>query len=380
MSETQFIIDNKKLICTMDFHLKNEFTVKSVPRPYRVSWDESANPFERINKIIAERPNNLLLIDKNVFELYKKELKCAADKMFVAEATEQFKTLDGVTAILDFLHRNEFTKGETLVVVGGGIIQDIGAFVGACYKRGIRWIHFPTTLLAMCDSCIGGKAGVNYRETKNQIALFSAPHEVIINPFFLKSLPEAAIQSGLGEILKLFLTAGGDFLKEFNRYVKNGKVTQFDAYKYLILGALTIKKAVVEEDEFELNIRKSLNYGHTLGHVIESLSNYEIPHGLAVVLGMMLSNELSVENNLLDKEQKNLINKLCRNLLTEKVMQILRAMKLDSLLERIRQDKKVESSHVNFVMLKEMGDIRFVKLALDKNLADRIKAAVQTVF
>ncbi|HLB58241.1 MAG TPA: 3-dehydroquinate synthase family protein [Gammaproteobacteria bacterium] len=317
------------------------------------------------------------MMDERILELYGDQLQIESDRIFSAPATEHFKTLDGVTAILDFLHRHQFTKGETLVVVGGGIIQDAGAFVGACYKRGIRWVHFPTTLLSMCDSCIGGKTGINYRNAKNQIALFSAPSEVIINPHFLKTLPDSAIQSGLGEILKLCIMGGKEFLALYHRSVKKGRVIDWPAYKMLILSALSVKRAIVEEDEFELNHRRSLNYGHTLGHVIEALSNYEIPHGIAVVLGMIFANELSHRRGLLSRVEKDELNNLCQDLLDDNTRNILRNMKLETLLDVLRKDKKVESSHVSFVMLKTAGDIQFVKFLLDDALSKEVDTIIK---
>ena len=155
----------------------------------------------------------------------------------------------------------------------------------------------------MSDSCIGGKAGVNYKGAKNQLALFSAPNEVIINPSFINTLEKKDIQSGLGEILKLYITGGPAMLSTYDRCIKNGTIVNKDDAKSLIMGALAIKKAVIELDEFELNIRKALNYGHTLGHAIESISNYAIPHGVAVVVGMMLVNQMSCERGLLARAE-----------------------------------------------------------------------------
>src|SRR3989338_5607310 len=196
-----FVVDQKTLVCSLELLQSNEFTVQSVPRPYKVTWDSNANPCDTVNTVLASNPNNLLFIDEKVFQLYGQNICHPEDKIFKAPAMEQFKTLDGVTQLFDFLYSRNFTKGETLVVVGGGIVQDVAAFASACYKRGIKWVHFPSTLLSMCDSCIGGKTGINYRDTKNQLALFSAPHAVIINPNFLATLDKADIKSGLGEIL-----------------------------------------------------------------------------------------------------------------------------------------------------------------------------------
>src|SRR3990167_2857873 len=279
----------------------DEFIVKSRLKPYQVLWDDTLEPFNKINAELNKNPNNLLLIDKNVYEIYHSFITYPKTKIFLIPATEAYKSLTGVTQILNFLQTHGLTKSETLIVVGGGITQDISGFVAAIYKRGIRRCLFPTTLLSMCDSCMGGKTGINYNEAKNQLALFSAPHKVIINTAFLNSLKPNDIKSGLGEIFKLFITAGDPIFSNFKKYVKNRKIADPKFYKPLILTALSIKKSVIEEDEFEENYRKSMNYGHTIGHAIESLTNYAIPHGLAVVIGIMLANELSHAHGLLTK-------------------------------------------------------------------------------
>src|SRR3990167_8146444 len=267
-----FTIDGKRLTTIPIDH--NQFQIKSTPKSYHVTLDENKNPFDVLNTYLSENKNSVLLIDENILQLYKNFLKIDETRIFSAKATENFKTIDGMFAVLNFLSERDFTKKEKLIVVGGGIIQEVGGFVSACYKRGIQWVYFPTTLLSMCDSCIGGKSGVNYKDAKNQMALFSAPSQVVINPQFLKTLPDADLKSGLGEILKLSITGGEDLIATYQQHVTHGKVKDLAGYKALILMALSIKRAIVEVDEFELNYRKSLNYGHTLGHAIEVMSDY----------------------------------------------------------------------------------------------------------
>lgn len=369
----KFMLENKELNVPMDYLDTASFTVSSIPQPYQVTWDSTENPCHTINETLSTHPNNLLFIDEKVFELYGKGIKHPDNKIFKAPATEAFKSLEGVTQLCDFLFKNDFTKGETLVVVGGGIIQDIGAFVGASYKRGIKWVYFPTTLLAMSDSCIGGKAGVNYNGIKNQLALFSAPRAVIINSAFLDTLETRDIQSGLGEILKLSITGGSDMLIEYGNYVVNGKIHNKESTKALILGALAVKKAVIENDEFELNIRKALNYGHTLGHAIESISNYEIPHGIAVVVGMILVNYLSCEQGILDKSVCAEINHACLRLLDADLLATLRKIDLHAMMQSLKQDKKVVGDSMTFVMISSPGHLHFVKMKLNEQLMNKIE-------
>jgi 3-dehydroquinate synthase len=380
MQNTQFLIEGKTFESDASMRVTGQFEVQSVPRPYHVSWDDSENPFTKVNALLAENAGNVLLIDEKLLSLYRTSITASPEQTISVPATETFKTLDGVTTVFDFLYQRGFTKGERMIVVGGGIVQDVGAFTAACYKRGIKWVYFPTTLLSMCDSCIGGKSGVNYKDAKNQMALFSAPSQVVINPQFLKTLPDADLKSGLGEILKLSITGGEDLIATYQQHVTHGKVKDLAGYKALILMALSIKRAIVEVDEFELNYRKSLNYGHTLGHAIEVMSDYAIPHGVAVTIGMMLSNEVSYQRQFLSADTKAKLNLLCRELLDDAVVAKLAAMNVDDLLGLLKKDKKTEGNHISFVVMKQPGDTRFEKLKLDNELQASIEKMLQQSF
>ncbi|MGB2578773.1 3-dehydroquinate synthase [Elusimicrobium simillimum] len=372
-----FLIEGKTFKMPDNFNALDTFTVNSVPRPYNVSIKYDGAPVKELQALMDANKNNLLLIDANVYNLYYKDLKVDAKRIFIADATEEFKTLDGVTKVIAFLEENDFTKTEKLYVIGGGIIEDVGAFVGAVYKRGIKWVYYPTTLLSMCDSCIGGKTGINHNKAKNQLALFSAPAEVIINTAFLKTLTDYHIKSGMGEILKLLVTGGAKPLQVYIDSVENGKAKTFDAYKTLIMSSLAVKRAVVEEDEFELNHRRSLNYGHTVGHAIEVLSNYEIPHGQAVIIGMVIVNKLSKNRNILNDADYELTQRLSKELLGPS---LVKQVSLDGLNKLLKKDKKTEGNLVNFVIISKLGDTQFLKLPLDENLFNEISEAIQKEF
>lgn len=374
-----FSIDHQAFHCSVEPKTIASFEVQSVPKAYRVTWHDQAAPFDLIRQYLAKNPKNLLLIDRQVLALFKSELSISPERVFTIDATEAFKTLDSAMAVVDFLQGHAFTKGEQLIVVGGGITQDIGAFVSAIYKRGISWVYFPTTLLSMADSCVGGKAGVNYRGAKNQLAVFSAPSVVEIHPAFLASLDKEAIDSGLGEILKLCILGGQYGVDVFNRTVQQGRVQHVADYQTLIMLALSIKKAVVEVDEFELNQRRSMNYGHTLGHAIEALSDYHIPHGIAVVIGMALVNELSHQHGLLSTQDLTALNALCYDLLDDKVLTRLAGIRLDDIVELIQKDKKTIGQMTNFVFMAAVGQTRFVQLELNPALLEAIRAAFHQV-
>ncbi len=373
---TQFIVEDKTFYLHDNYRQEAKYEIKSCPTPYTVEIYENDNILEQIKIKLDKNPNNVLVVDKNIKELYFKNLDIDKSRIFTVEPDEEFKTLtNGVLKLIDFLADRNFTKKEELIAVGGGITEDIAAFVGACYKRGIKWTFYPTTLLSMCDSCIGGKTGINYHNAKNQVALFSAPKEVHININFLKTLSDYDIKSGMGEILKLLVTGGEEPLKIYKDCVLTGKVKDFKYYKDLILTSLAVKRAVVEEDEFEKYYRKSLNYGHTLGHAFEVLSNYKIPHGQAVIIGMLIVNKMAFDRNLLNKDDYEDIKKLSNELLGKVDTKNISFEKLENLL---KNDKKTEGNEVNFVIIKKSGDTKFLKLPLNAQLMSEIKRDEET--
>lgn len=372
----KFKIDQTEFEISEDFYHCREFSIISSPKPYKVHWDNSENPCELINKKLAQNINNVLLIDEKVYGLYRDKIQHHSTQVIYVSALETSKTLSGAEEVFNVLYEKNFSKSDELIVVGGGITQDIGAFIGASYKRGIKWSFFPTTLLAMSDSCIGAKSGLNFKEAKNQLALFSAPSEIIINTKFIDTLEQRDIKSGLGEILKLFITGGKAFLDKYKLCVHNGRVENHENYYQLIQSALAVKKAVIEKDEFEYHERKALNYGHTFGHALESMSNYAIPHGLAVVLGIIIINQISCDLGLLEKNNNSDINKICKDLLDDSSLNDLKNVDIYEIFNYLKQDKKVAGDKITFVVLTHLGHLNFMPIKINDELADKIKNAI----
>ena len=278
-------------------------SVKSNIRKYTVYIDDN-NSIETTLKL-SYKNGNIVFLDSKVYSLYFEQInKIIPPKdIFLIHAKEENKTIETALKAIEFLNFKKFHKQNNLIVIGGGITQDIGSFVAACFKRGINWTFIPTTLLAQCDSCIGSKSGLNYNDVKNQIGLFAPPRSIVINTKFLKTLTQEEIKSGLGEILKVYLMAGNKF---FDHYIDNVSASTYEgvnSWKTLILKSLLIKKQIIEFDEFENDTRRALNYGHTVGHAIETLTNYIIPHGQAVALGIYVSNEINNTNTYETKAQ-----------------------------------------------------------------------------
>ena len=352
MSNFSFIIENKEFFIPKNYLTNTNFTVKSSPKNYELIIDKN-EPIKYIINLLEENNKNVLFIDKNVFSLYFSNLNLEGKNIYIFEAIEKNKDIEHALELISYLENICFTKAEKLIVVGGGIVEDIGAFVGATFKRGINWIFFPTTLLSMCDSCIGGKTGLNYKGVKNQVALFSSPYKVVLNTNFIKTLNHNEIRSGLGEISKLCITGGEHFFNLYNSIVINGKVDSFDDYLKLILSALYVKKAVIEEDEFEFNYRKSLNYGHTLGHAIEKEMNFSLYHGECVVLGMIAALNICVELGTITAEERD---DALKTFALYEFPDHVTGIKIDDVVAVSKNDKKMDAGKVKFILLKSVGD------------------------
>jgi 3-dehydroquinate synthase len=254
-----FKIENELISLNPEDILKSEFVIKSAPYNYTVNFIDD----KVLKSILSKNRNinklkNFLFIDKKVNKIYKDEL-WKKDNTLTLIASEENKTINSSLLLIDLLNKNNFTKKEVLISIGGGITQDVTAFARSVFKRGINWTYFPTTLLSMADSCIGAKSAINYGGTKNLIGLFSAPKEVYINTNFLNTLDKRDVLSGYGEIIKLCIVGGEFTIEKFKKVKELQKGDLLFQIDLLIKTALIVKKAVITEDEFENNIRKALN-------------------------------------------------------------------------------------------------------------------------
>jgi len=242
------------------------------------------------------------LVDSNVAQLYKTELGAILENpnTIIIEAVEDSKSIEKVIPVIEQLVKNKVRRGHVLVAIGGGIIQDITCFIASTLLRGLPWRFVPTTLLAQADSCIGSKSSINLGPTKNILGTFNPPQNIIIDSKFLETLEQKEVYSGIGEIIKVHAIDG---VNSFESLAEDYELLLKDRTTLLkyIREALFIKKKYIEEDEFDRGIRNIFNYGHSFGHAIESATNYKIPHGIAVTIGMDLANYVSVARGLLPK-------------------------------------------------------------------------------
>jgi len=275
-------------------------------------------------KNIIEESNTITILDENVAKLYP-QLKSE----IIISSTEDAKTLKGAEKLLELISARRANINTKLVAIGGGIMQDLVGFCASVYARGIEYILVPTTLLAQADSCVGGKTSINLNNKKNIIGTFYPPSKIIIYTEFLKTLSNKDFLSGFGEIYKFKILQGK--INEFNIE---------DDIENAILDSLSYKISVLIKDEFDKGERKFLNYGHTFGHALESISNYKIPHGLAVIIGCMISSRIARGLNYNVKDYQTIIDYGVDIIKRSKISVNSEWFDLDSLLEIIKSDKK----------------------------------------
>ncbi len=267
------------------------------------------------------------------------------------EVSEERKSLEKVEQIWDFLFAQGITRRGLLICIGGGVITDIGGFAAATYKRGIDYINIPTTLLAMIDASSGGKTGINYHGLKNSVGCFAPPVETLISPQWLKTLPAAQWLSGFGEMLKTGLISQPALWHQLLQY--DLEVMDSEALMPLIEQCVACKESIVAADPKETGPRKVLNFGHTFGHALEELSLDAMPHGYAVVYGLIAELYLSVTNLGCPKEP---LQQLTQLMLHYYGRPQCKCSEREQLVRLMQQDKKNErTAEINCTLIREVG-------------------------
>ncbi len=317
-----------------------------------------------------------VLVDENTYKYclpnFLAKLETKADvEIIEIEAGEEHKTIDTCSGVWNTLSELDADRKSLLINVGGGVITDLGGFVASTFKRGIAYINVPTSLLSMVDASVGGKTGVDLGHLKNQIGVISTPNLVLIDTNFLETLPQNQLRSGLAEMLKHGLINSKNYWNKFKDF---SKLTLNDLDE-LIYESVIIKKNVVEEDPFENGLRKTLNFGHTLGHAIESyfLSNpskKDLLHGEAIVVGMILASYISTELVGFPSKTTDEIKALFLSYY-EKVD--IEEKEYQSIIELLKYDKKNNHGNINFVLLKDIGIPKIDCLVKDEIIIDAFK-------
>ncbi len=272
--------------------VSDPLTIQSHAGTYTAVFDDDA--LHRLNGAVPTGVH--VIVDRNVARLYRHDMDriLASPSVLEIEASEASKSLERFPAYVAHLVAHAVRRHHRLVAIGGGVIQDITSFLAATLLRGMEWEFFPTTLLAQADSCIGSKSSINVGSTKNILGTFTPPARITIVPCVLKTLSEQDRRSGVGEMLKVHAVAGPD---EFDRIAADYPRLFADAgiMQQYIRRSLEFKKRIIEIDEFDRGPRQVMNYGHTFGHAIEAATDYAVPHGIAVTMGMDMANFVAMQ-------------------------------------------------------------------------------------
>jgi 3-dehydroquinate synthase len=335
-------------------------TIKSYSKEYSLHF------LEDINNIKFEMVDKIIICDSNIYRLYPNLFQ---EVPILIDAVEENKTVEQCLKICEQLVLKKINKYSKVIVFGGGIIQDISGFACNILFRGIDWTFVPTTLLAQTDSCIGSKTSINFLNYKNIIGTFYPPSKIIISFDFLKTLSKHDYISGVGEIIKLCIIGGEESLNLFEQNIEGIINKDYKTLEILIKKCLSIKKEYLEIDEFDKNQRQILNYGHTFGHALESVTSYKIPHGIAVIYGIKIVNDISTQLNVLNVENNTKISKILDILIDSSNIDksIYNNINVKDLLNYTKLDKKNKNSEeLTLILLNDDYSMSKTQVPLNK--------------
>jgi 3-dehydroquinate synthase len=323
-----------------------------------------------VERGILARANEYLNLDRRVLVVTDSGVpaeyarivaeQCKNGIICTVDEGEESKSIDGFSRLLQAMLDNGFSRKDCVVAVGGGVVGDLSGFAASAYMRGIDFYNIPTTLLSQIDSSIGGKTAVNFGGVKNIVGAFYQPKKVLIDPELLKTLPERQISNGLAEAIKMSLTSDKELFDIFESKDIESSIDE------IILRSLNIKKSVVEEDEKESCLRKILNFGHTVGHGIESAAQGELYHGECVALGMIPMCAESIRSRVIE------VIKRCG---------LYRVLEYDwnKISEAAFHDKKADGGRVTVVTVADIGSFEMKEMScgdvieISKNILEDLK-------
>lgn len=320
--------------------------------------------YDRLNVICDKNSRDCCYID---FLMDVKELRDA--NLATIEPGDEHKNLDSLSWVWEKLGEYGATRKSLVINIGGGMVTDLGGFAASTFKRGLRFINIPTTLLAMVDASVGGKTGINFNGLKNEIGVFSDADYVILDTVFLKTLDSENICSGYAEMLKHGLISNDEMWRELVTFdILN---PDLDKLRNMVADSVKVKQRIVEEDPHEHGIRKALNVGHTIGHAFESfaLKRKPILHGYAVAYGMVCELYLSARKAGFPTEK---LHATVRYIIEHYGKMQITCNDYDELIELMTHDKKNTADTINFTLLAEIGDIRINQTATKEEIAEAL--------
>ena len=355
--------------------MSEKIIIQSHKGPYTVFFDEDIS--NNIDSVFNNTPH--FIVDAKVAHIYRVELNSVLKhpNTILIKATEENKSIGLIIPVIEQLVENKARRDHTLIAIGGGIIQDITCFIASTLMRGMMWKFYPTTLLAQSDSCIGSKSSINLSDTKNILGTFNPPNEIFICRTFLDTLDHQDILSGIGEILKVHAIQDKASFDQLSADYDQLLTDRVVLLRY-IRDSLRIKQKYIEVDEFDRDIRNIFNYGHSFGHAIESATDFAVPHGIAVTIGMDMANRIAVLRNLLPEEHYHRMHSVLRKNYADFTSTII---SVDSLLAALMKDKKNTASKLVLIFpLGEDARIERVKIVPDELFRQQCQQTLSEIF
>lgn len=271
-------------------------------------------------------------------------------------AGENYKGLNTVQLIYSYLLEHQFDRRDFLFALGGGVIGDMTGFAAATYLRGISFVQLPTSLLAMVDSSVGGKTGVDFQSYKNMVGAFYQPKAVYINLNTLCTLPDREFYSGFGEIIKYGLSLDKDFYKYLTENCDKALERDFDVLEEIVYRSCQLKQEIVEDDPYEKGKRALLNFGHTIGHSVEKAMQFTMLHGECVAVGIAAAAYISCTRGFLSEEElSQLISVLEKYHLPAAITLSEQNLTQNTILKAVKNDKKMDAGQISFILLEKLG-------------------------
>ncbi|MHB1946964.1 MAG: 3-dehydroquinate synthase [Gammaproteobacteria bacterium] len=333
---------------------------KPISYSIRVGSGLLANPEEWL-------PSNLhtkrvvIITDDNVNKIYGVKLSNTLNRyqplLLSFSPGEKSKNYQTKHLLEEQMIQHRCNRDTIILSLGGGVVGDLAGFIASTYMRGISYIQIPTTLLAMVDSSVGGKTGINTQQGKNLIGAFWQPSCVVVDLNCLTTLSQTHIINGLIEALKMFITNDVNFFHYVSDNINSLLNNNIAILKKLVERAIKIKVNIVSDDEKEINQRMILNFGHTIGHALEKITDYTMLHGYAVALGILVEAKISQLLGFLPNEEYQMIQSLFLQLNISG--QQLKNMNSDEIIQATKSDKKIKSNHVRYILLKNLGQVYY---------------------
>lgn len=334
----------------------------------------------QVQVLDVENRKICIVTDNRVGSLYVETVKselskvCKTVTVYTIEAGEEHKTLDTVKGLYEHLILEHFDRKDLLAALGGGVVGDLTGFTAATYLRGIGFIQIPTTLLSQVDSSIGGKTGVDFDSYKNMVGAFHMPRLVYMNLSVLHSLSRRQFACGMAEILKHGLIKNADYynwLLEHQAAIEN---REYEALLPMIEESCKVKRAVVEEDPTEQGERALLNFGHTIGHAVEKLKDFQLMHGECVAVGAVAAAYLSKQRGLITSED---FQRICQGFEAFSLPIRTKGLEAAEIVRTTKSDKKMEAGAIKFVLLEKIGKAFVDKSVTEEEMLSAISAVLE---